>query len=160
MDARTLAEQLKDIHEKMTPGPWEWEDWSKDDGPNRNTLTSPPETRCGGPSNMFPTLRNPILSDDEEICSEPNKEGIAQLRNLLPNIIEALQSQWVTITDDPGTLPDKSGEYEVAMSSETLIWDDEFKMWCDDEGDESYNGKYVTHYRLPAPPKADSSLTK
>jgi hypothetical protein len=36
---------------------------------------------------------------------EANTVGLAKLRNLIPDIIKSLESQWIKITDDPDSLP-------------------------------------------------------
>lgn len=72
-----------ELCEKATPGPWIWEDWEEDNGPNRYTLTAPPETRPDYPG-LFPWLRNYLIADEEHGISEADRKFIAEAREALP----------------------------------------------------------------------------
>jgi hypothetical protein len=80
----------------------------------------------------------------------------------------AAQSQWVTITDDPGTLPQEGKTVEIVGSFSRRLASRRGKymetlmpgmMYClHVTGDGPIQWREIGP--LPAPPKADSSLTK
>src|SRR4051812_39724882 len=100
MDARTLAEQLKDIHEKMTPGEWCFDKRIRQDEGTVHysieTVDKPPEHpwsqrfiafMCGGLGEYIHNRKPSDYRDDPG--AKQDADGICKLRNLLPNIIEA-----------------------------------------------------------------------
>lgn len=80
-----------------TEGPWNWEDWDQDDGPDPCNLVAPPHTREGGENKMFPDLGNSLL-DCEESPAKEVMDFIAHSRTDLPKalrIIEVLLAELV-----------------------------------------------------------------
>jgi len=73
--------------EKATEGPWHWEDWSLDDGPDKFSLVAPPHTNPGGASTMFPDLGNRLLKDENEEISEQDRDFIAHARTDIPLLL-------------------------------------------------------------------------
>lgn len=88
-------EQLEALS-RITPGPWKWEDWSEDDGPNRNSLTADPQYRpTYDPKGPFPNLRHRLLCDEDMELDDNHKTAIAALPDLLAErerMIAALES--------------------------------------------------------------------
>lgn len=69
--------------QKHTPGPWWWEDWDTDNGPNKRSLVARPETKPSGGTAMFPDLPNRILKDEDGDCLPANKALIAAAPEML-----------------------------------------------------------------------------
>jgi hypothetical protein len=85
-----LRQEIERLSGKATAGPWQWEDWTEDDGPNKQTLAAPSYARPGGPAKSFPTLGQPIFCADEPIENQFDADLIVLLRNNVPLILEAL----------------------------------------------------------------------
>jgi hypothetical protein len=88
---RLELERLKKLADEATPGPWTWDDWSQDGGPDKFTLQAPPEARRDGPSTMFPDLHEHIITDEDHEISEADKALIADARTSVPKLVEALE---------------------------------------------------------------------
>lgn len=90
-DAQRIAE-IESREKAATEGPWSWEDWDLDDGPDCYTLVAPPHTRPSGTSGMFPDLGFSLMTDEDHEISEQDRAFIAHARQDVPWLIEELRA--------------------------------------------------------------------
>lgn len=75
-----------------TGGPWLWEDWDQDDGPNEFALTAPPETWVSEfGDRLFPNLRNRIITEDDHEITLADREFIAAARADVPALCDYIK---------------------------------------------------------------------
>jgi len=87
--ARDLAADLA-VCEAATPGPWTWEDWTRDGGSNRNTLTTHRPVKDDFEQRLFGEFRPlAIVGCNDCGCSAPSadREFLALARTATPAII-------------------------------------------------------------------------
>ena len=99
----TLAE-LRALSERATKGPWTWNDWSQDDGPDRTTLQAVVpfqddfERRLWAQTSPHGRPARIVGCDDcDGEASAADRELIAAARTWLPALIEVAEAAQMMI---------------------------------------------------------------
>lgn len=94
---------------EATPGPWTWEDWHvtgmlPHEGPNKQTLTAPAETRPEYLRRFDSGLRNKLLSDEDEAMDLRPEDArfIAEARMDVPFLLELVNRMAMWLASEHG----------------------------------------------------------
>ena len=91
----TLAE-LRTLYERATPGPWTWEDWTEDDGPNKHTLQGIKPFADDFERRLWeqtsPSGRPLRIVDREDSENPADGDFIVAARTWLPALVEVAEA--------------------------------------------------------------------